>query len=292
MSTQIHTDGGAVDSPTDDLGPSFAVLDEPTRAALPAYVGPDERVSLGSPSRAFDLAALTAGRLLRVTDVRAAGRKQIERWLEAFDPEAIAVLGGYTEQLSIDGLRLLYQVVSYDGTAASLLGTPLGVGPPEVDSEPAPATGVTTDPPGPGWAGSVVTLRDDAESLLVLLGVLAMRHEREDLTSTWEARARQQALGLDHVARRLFPVLGDGVPAELPDSAWLDRVARLEDDAWWLGWVEARRAERLAGARREARVISFHRRREATAEAQAHQKAADAIERGDPFREGGDGEEG
>jgi hypothetical protein len=244
---------------TEGTGPALPVLDQMTLASLPAYLSEDERASLGAPRDALALAVMAAGRLLRSGDGRAGARRQIVRWLGLFERAAVRVLGATAEQ---QGVELVAALRSFAGrneeagdalrraterlAAASADGRPAPAGAPEGEERAEPS------PPGERWFPRAIEQRDDLESVLVVLGVLALEHPDPSISeeaALQERQACEAAEAVDRLVRLMAHVLGDELGPDAP-SPWLARIQALQSSRWWLAMLEARRVDASVGGRR------------------------------------------
>jgi hypothetical protein len=215
---------------TEGTGPALPVLDQMTLASLPAYLSEDERASLGAPRDALALAVMAAGRLLRSGDGRAGARRQIVRWLGLFERAAVQSLGATAEQR---GVELVAALRSFAGRDEG-----------EERAEPSP--------PGERWFPRAIEQRDDLESVLVVLGVLALEHPDPSISeeaALQERQACEAAEAVDRLVRLMAHVLGDELGPDAP-SPWLARIQALQSSRWWLAMLEARRVDASVGGRR------------------------------------------
>lgn len=236
------------------LGPTSAVLDDLTLHRLPEYLSGEARQALRNPSDDLVLAAVSVGQLLRVGAVRGPARERLMVWLSALSGEAVGVLGGVGEQLLAEAASALGSFLATSPEAREMLEEHAGF--PEVEDEPAtrPTQPRPTSSPT-GWLPDTVLARDRAESLLVLLGKVAMRGPEDTAGSAehWERSLRQQARSLDETAIALSPLLGDHLTPAMTEDPWLRRASFLQADPWWMALPAARLVgRRPAGQRGEA----------------------------------------
>lgn len=212
---------------------------------LPAYLSAEAREALRQPPDNLPLAAVSAGQLLRAGSLRGPGRTHLQAWIAALSAGHIDLLGEVAAQELATAARQLHGFVSQSAVAQQLIRAPELV----VDEEPAAGHNVTALPPA-GWLAECVTRRDRAESLLVVLGLVALHGHQPsvpELAEEHERDLRAQAMSIDATARALGAMLGDEARGWRRE-AWLDHIAALEPEHWWTALAFLRSTARAPAA--------------------------------------------
>ena len=241
--------------PPPSLGPSSAALDELTLRNLPSYLTPAARRALATTEDVL-LAALSAGKLLRVGDVRGPARGRLEKWLADFSAETIDVLASSSEHFLSEAGASLGEFLASSEDARDLCvdQTALPTVENEQQEEQPTAASISSSP---GWLTACMQARDQAESLIVVLGLMALRIQDDALADSaahWEQELRRQAQSIDETALALAPLLGDLATHQLDTDPWWKRAAALQVGHWWMSLVLRRSLQTRSGQERAATV--------------------------------------
>ena len=234
------------------LGPALPVLDDPDLEGLPGYLSEAAKRSLKEPRQDLLLAAVSAGQLLRVGDLRRIARSSADRWILGLDQETLEVLGGTGEQLLSEASAALGAFLASTPEARDLVRSAS----PDVDPEPDETPPTEAVEPGglEGWLEVCLQRREQAESLLVVLGRAALNGKDEGTVRSAalaERQLRSLATSVDETLRSLMPLLGDHLNARILEDPWLCRAAPLQLDLPWMTllFTRTRREKSRAAAR-------------------------------------------
>ncbi len=153
------------------LGLAAPVLDEVTLKQLPSFLPPDARQALQTPSSDPILAAVSVGQLLRTGELRGPSRARLQTWLRDRNEAFGTLIAQQGEQL-IDGAIGELAAVASSPQARALTDDQREVTEAEATEAEAPR----------GWLRGCLLQRDQAESLLVVLGKIALESPVEEVS--------------------------------------------------------------------------------------------------------------
>jgi len=214
------------------LGLAAPVLDEVTLKQLPSFLPSDARQALQTPSSDPILAAVSVGQLLRAGELRGPSRARLQTWLRDRNEAFVTLIAQQGEQL-IEGAI---------GELAAVASSPQARALTDDQREVTEAEAPDAEEPR-GWLRGCILQRDQAESLLVVLGKIALEspvEEVSELAAGAERRLLQRARAFDEIWETLVPMLGDHLTPELQGDPWLSHAARLQVTLPWLALLRGR----------------------------------------------------
>lgn len=218
----------------------------PERWTVPPYLSSESLYTAMKPDH-DPLAAITlSGRLLRGTYLRKDARAHLKAWLMGLPIDTLDGLGVALEAHATTVGAMLGEFLLSSKDARLLVGQATLL----VDDD---ATGASVSGPQAVWregrplegVDRALEARDDIESLLVVLGIVALENpdeERADRAHSLEQAALVEVTSLDQTANAVLPLL-DGYPvADEPGPSdetreWWTDLERLSPTSWWVRLV-------------------------------------------------------
>lgn len=201
--------------------PPFLELADTARG----WIGAELAAAIAGPETDLSGAAIAAGRMMRgCPGIGAAGLRRLREWVErAWRVEAVELVAEASEPAVDDALDL-FRAFAAKNRAVRAKWPAGRLGP--------PAAGDLPD----GWGWPALLLRDDVESIRVVVALAAgVAGPDSPLASTLE-RLDEYVRPLDEAgtaaAEPLLPLLADSKPPAPID--WLPDLVALDPTPWWL----------------------------------------------------------
>lgn len=159
-----------------------------------------------APSDNLIQAALAVGRILRSGDGGGEAVTACRDWVGGLKGDDLSLLGTAAEGMLEEAAKLAQN------------------GPQNNNKAEAPST----------WVSALVTCRDDAESLLFVLGLRALAGN--ETAAQWESKIRERARAVDRSCDPIEDAIADALAASemFDESSWITRGAALANGQWWL----------------------------------------------------------
>lgn len=215
-----------------------AVLTATQIGILPEWYPYDLKEALADPSADFLGAVLAVGRILRTGDGGGEIIAACKKWATSLSDKELSLLGIAAEQYLADTSQIVRGVTEVNKSAATMARKHFAddlVTEEESDENIVQAENDFADVAKTAhFSPLLIKIRDDAESLLFVLGIKALSGNEH--AAFFENRIRSRANSVDRVCRVIEDVIADALAAapKPKEMSWLPRIATLTGGQWWL----------------------------------------------------------